>query len=203
LFKRESWERRPRNHNIARSLRSRCWRLVWMYFRQVRWRSRCSPRYLTSDFTGIGVVCRNTGGQVTCRVVKVTCADFAALTRIFHISNQSWRRVKWLWNSRARSITPPPKSNGPLSSGLAIPPHQTWQTVKKRKWTHLTPDTSQPGVSSPFTSRNRFYELSHFSDDDMQGLLNLYRSRNSFCLLTCILLYTRICKSSWILHQMV
>jgi hypothetical protein len=31
----------------------------------------------------------------------------------------------------------------------------------------LTPDTSQPGASSPFTSRNRFDELSHLSDDDM------------------------------------
>jgi hypothetical protein len=90
-------ELRPRSQDIARSLRSRCWRLVWMCFRQVSWRSRCSPRYLTSDFTGMGVVCRNTGGQVTCRVVKVTCADFAVLTRIFHMSNQSWRRVKWRW----------------------------------------------------------------------------------------------------------
>jgi hypothetical protein len=97
IFERESWERRPRSQDIARSLRPRRWRLVRMCFRQVSWRSRCSPRYLTSGFTGIGVVCRNTGGQVTCRVVKVTCADFAALTRIFHISNQSWRRVNWLW----------------------------------------------------------------------------------------------------------
>ena len=80
---------------MARSLRSRCWRLVWMCFRQVSLWSRCNPRYLTSCFTGIVVVCRNTGGQVTCRVVKVTCADFAALTRIFHIANQLWRD-KWL-----------------------------------------------------------------------------------------------------------
>ena len=93
----ESWERRPKSQDMARSLRSRCWRLVWMCFRQVSWRSRCNPRYLTSCLTGIGVVCRNTGGQVTRRVLKVTCADFAGLTRIFHSVNQLWRRVKWLW----------------------------------------------------------------------------------------------------------
>jgi hypothetical protein len=46
----------------------------------------------------------------------------------------------------ARSITPPPQSNGALGSGPATPPHQTWQTVKKRKWAHLTPDMSQLGA---------------------------------------------------------
>jgi hypothetical protein len=40
---------------------------------------------------------------------------------------------------RARFITPTPQSNGPLNSGFSIPPHQTWQTVKKRKRAHLTP----------------------------------------------------------------
>ena len=68
---------------------------------------------------------------------------------------------------RARSITPPPQPNGHLGSESANPPHQTRQTVKKRKWTHLTPGTSQPGASSPFTSRNRFDELSLISDNDM------------------------------------
>jgi len=71
---------------------------------------------------------------------------------------------------RARSITPPAQSNGPLNSGLAIPPHQTWQTIKKRKRTHLTPVTSQLGASSSSTSRNRFDELSHLSDDDIHKL---------------------------------
>jgi hypothetical protein len=70
---------------------------------------------------------------------------------------------------RGRSITPPPRSHGSQGSGLATPPHRAWQTVKKRKWSHLTPDMSQLGASPPFTSRNRFYELSHLSDDDMHG----------------------------------
>jgi len=68
---------------------------------------------------------------------------------------------------RARSITPPPQSNGTLGPGPATPPHQTWKIIKKRKWNHLTPETSQPGTPSPFTSRNRFDELSHLSEDDM------------------------------------
>ena len=74
---------------------------------------------------------------------------------------------------RARSITLPPQSNGPLNSGHAIPPHQTWQTVKKTKRAHLTPVTSQLGTSSSFTSRNRFEELSHLSDDDIPKLEDL------------------------------
>ena len=69
---------------------------------------------------------------------------------------------------RARSITSPPQSNGTLGPGPATPPHQTLQTIKKRKWTHLTPETPQPGALSPFTSRNRFDELSHLSEDDMR-----------------------------------
>ena len=35
---------------------------------------------------------------------------------------------------------------------------------------HLTPVTSQLGASSSFTSRNRFDELSHLSDDDIYKL---------------------------------
>jgi len=69
---------------------------------------------------------------------------------------------------RARSITPPPQSNGTLGPGHATPPHKTWQTIKKRKWTHLTPETSQPAAPSTFTSRNRFDEFSHLFEDDMR-----------------------------------
>jgi hypothetical protein len=71
---------------------------------------------------------------------------------------------------RARSITPPPLSNRPLNSDLAIPSHQTWQTIKKRKRAHLTPVMFQLGASSSFTSRIRFDELSHLSDDDIHKL---------------------------------
>ena len=60
---------------------------------------------------------------------------------------------------------PPLRSNDSRNSGLAIPPHQTWQTVKKRKRTHLTPLTSQLETSSVI-SRNWFDELSHLSDND-------------------------------------
>jgi len=31
------------------------------------------------------------------------------------------------------------------------------------------PETSQPGAPSPFTSRNRFDELSHLSEDDIHS----------------------------------
>jgi len=68
---------------------------------------------------------------------------------------------------RAHSITPPPQSNGTLGPGPTTPPHQTWQTLKKRKWKHLTPEMSQPGTPSPFTSQNQFDELFHLSEDDM------------------------------------
>jgi len=72
LLARESWERRPRSQDMERSLRSRCWRLDWICFRQVS----CRSRYLVSDFIGTGVVCRNTGGQVTGRVVKVIITNW-------------------------------------------------------------------------------------------------------------------------------
>ena len=49
--------------------------------------------------------------------------------------------------------------------GLGFP-HQTWQTVKKRKWTHLTTAPSQPEAPTPFTSRNRFDELSQLPGGD-------------------------------------
>ena len=71
---------------------------------------------------------------------------------------------------RARSITPPPESNGPLNPGLEIPTHRICQTVKKRMRSHLTPVTSQQEDSSSFTTRNRFDEPSHLSDDDIHKL---------------------------------
>jgi len=66
----------------------------------------------------------------------------------------------------ARPITPPLLSNEPIESGPVFPLHQTWQTVKKRKASHLTPAPSQPGAPPPFTSRNRFDELSHHPGGD-------------------------------------
>ena len=48
------------------------------------------------------------------------------------------------------------------------PTTHPWQTVKKRKRTHLPMETATRGHQSTFNSPNQFQELSHLSDDDTQ-----------------------------------
>jgi len=48
------------------------------------------------------------------------------------------------------------------------PTTHPWQTVKKRKRTHLPMETTTRGHQSPFNSPNQFEELSRLSDDDTQ-----------------------------------
>ena len=44
---------------------------------------------------------------------------------------------------------PPPATAKWANRFWACAPHQTWKTVKKRKWTHLRPAPSQPGNPPP------------------------------------------------------
>jgi len=44
--------------------------------------------------TGMGVLWRFTGGQVSRRVVNVTCADYVGFTLILHCSSQCWSSLR-------------------------------------------------------------------------------------------------------------
>jgi len=86
LFSRESFDLCPRSQYMLRGFRFKYWHFALICVRQVRHWSRCNPRYLTSVCIGIGTLFIATGGQSVCLVANVTCADFAWLILIFHLS---------------------------------------------------------------------------------------------------------------------
>jgi hypothetical protein len=56
----------------------------------------------------------------------------------------------------------------PPATESETPTNHPWQTVKKRKRTHLPTEMAPQGHLTPFNSPNQFEELSHLSDDDIQ-----------------------------------
>ena len=74
----------------------------------------------------------------------------------------------------------PYQSLDPQTAESETPTNHPWQTIKKRKRTHLPMETAIRGHSSPFNSPNQFEQLSHLSDDDIQTSASVpYATTNS------------------------
>jgi hypothetical protein len=92
----------------------RCFYLICVL--QVRRWSRCSPRYLTLVRTGICTLFIVTCCQTARVVVNVIWEDFSWLIAIFHVSNHSCRRSRWVWRCRDATSGSEWVANSPVSS---------------------------------------------------------------------------------------
>jgi len=95
LFSRERFDLCPRSQYMPRSFIFKCRLFALICVRQVRRWSGCNPRYLTSVCIGIGTLFIVTGGQSVCLVVNVTCADYAWMILVYHLTNRAWRMLCW------------------------------------------------------------------------------------------------------------
>jgi len=87
LLSRDSCERAFISQLMLLSLSSSWHRLAFMCVFHVSFSSRWSPRYFTSFLTGMGVLWRFTGRQVSRRVGNVTCTVLVGFTLILHCSS--------------------------------------------------------------------------------------------------------------------
>ena len=97
--------------------------------------------------------------QVSCSVMQLqsyTCPRAPPVTR----SSPTQHHTQYTHNAHLLLEHPVIEPETPTT--------HPWQTVKKRKRTHLPMETTTRGRQSPFNSPNQFEELSHLSDDDTQ-----------------------------------
>jgi len=97
LLSRDSCERVFIGQLMFLSLSSSWHLLVFMCVFLVSFSFRWIPRYLTSFSTGMWVLWRFTGGEMSRHVVNVTCVELVGFTSIFHSSSQIWSRLSWCW----------------------------------------------------------------------------------------------------------
>ena len=98
LLSRDSFERAFISQPMFLSLSSSWHHLAFMCIFHISFLSRWSPRYFTNFLTGMGVLWKFTGGQVSHHLVNVTCADLVGFTLILHCSSQCWSRLRWCWS---------------------------------------------------------------------------------------------------------
>ena len=97
--------------------------------------------------------------QVSCSVMQLqssTCPQSPSITS----SSPTQHQTQYTHNAHQLLEHPVIEPETPTT--------HPWQTVKKRKRTHLPMETATRGHQSPFNSPNQFEELSHLSDDDTQ-----------------------------------
>ena len=97
--------------------------------------------------------------QVSCSVMHLqssTCPRAPSITR----SSPTQHHKQYTHNAHQLLENPVIEPETPTT--------HPWQTVKKRKRTHLPMETTTRWHQSPFNSPNQFRELSLLSDDDIQ-----------------------------------
>jgi hypothetical protein len=103
---RDSRELRPSNQYILVRVRPSCVRSVKIWWCQVSFLSRWSPRYLTWSAQGSYTLFMWTGGHIPVRVVNVTWTDLSALACMRHLWSQVWIALRWVWSFREAMAGP-------------------------------------------------------------------------------------------------